>query len=151
MVEEAGKGKAKNTVSLRKKLRRHCKAAAYLATILHFFMRILTSSMRASLLMGCCYAAWLCPCSSRTAWPGVTISLLIMPQLYFLLVSLSMLTSLCAITTTGKLSFFRRSPLSSVVSRSGGAYSLLMDTPIQLRGLRDILDRYDVVLFDQFG
>lgn len=30
-------------------------------------------------------------------------------------------------------------------------FSLLMDTPIILRGLRDVIDKYDVFLLDQFG
>lgn len=34
---------------------------------------------------------------------------------------------------------------------SSSAYSLLMETPIQIRGLAEIADRYDLFLFDQFG
>ena len=34
---------------------------------------------------------------------------------------------------------------------SSTTYSLLMETPIQLRSLRDVAERYDLFLFDQFG
>ena len=34
---------------------------------------------------------------------------------------------------------------------SSSTYSLLMETPIQIRGLAEIADRYDLFLFDQFG
>jgi hypothetical protein len=44
---------------------------------------------------------------------------------------------------------FCRNVLQSTSSKS--AYSLLMDTPIVLRGLSDIANRYDLFLFDQFG
>jgi beta-phosphoglucomutase-like phosphatase (HAD superfamily) len=36
-------------------------------------------------------------------------------------------------------------------SFSSSPYSLLMDTPIVIRGFVDIADRYDLFLFDQFG
>ena len=36
-------------------------------------------------------------------------------------------------------------------SSSSPIYSLLMDTPVQLRGVREIVDRYDLFFFDQFG
>jgi hypothetical protein len=44
---------------------------------------------------------------------------------------------------------FCRSLLRSTSTKS--AYSLLMDTPIVLRRLSDIANRYDLFLFDQFG
>jgi HAD superfamily hydrolase (TIGR01459 family) len=40
---------------------------------------------------------------------------------------------------------------STRLSSSSPLYSLLLDTPVQLRGIREIVDRYDLFLFDQFG
>ena len=52
-------------------------------------------------------------------------------------------------------SFMRRVPLKcyrvSPAMSGSSMYSLMMDTPVLLRGLGEVADRYDLFLFDQFG